>query len=72
MAGGRASARRVTIAPDRVAVLQSTVPSYDRDSCRKALAATVALYADLRERLAPAALMRRADAERAVRDFLLM
>jgi len=52
--------------------LQSTIPSYDRDSCRKALAATVALYPDLRERLAPAALMRRADAERAVRDFLLM
>ena len=40
--------------------------------CWNALVATVALYADLRERLAPAALMRRADAERAVRDFLLM
>jgi hypothetical protein len=56
--------------PDRVVVLQPTVPSYDRDSCRNALAATVALYTDLRARLAPASLMRRGEAERAVRDFL--
>lgn len=59
-------------APERGALLQSTVPSYDRDSCRNALAATMALYADLRERLAPATLVRRGEAERAVRDFLLM
>ena len=57
-------------APDRVAALQATVPSYDRESCRNALAATVGLYSDLRDRLAPATLDRRHEAERAVRDFL--
>ena len=57
-------------AKKRVAALQSTVPSSDRDSCRNALLATVALYANLREQLAPASLMRRGEAERAVRDFL--
>jgi hypothetical protein len=57
-------------ARERVASLQATVPAYERDSCQKALAASVALYADLRERLAPASLARRGEAERAVRDFL--
>jgi len=56
--------------PGRVPALQSTLASYDRESCWNALAATAALYTDLREELAASTLMRRTEAERAVRDFL--
>jgi predicted nucleotidyltransferase len=55
---------------DRVAGLRDTVPSHDRESCRDALLATVQAYTELREQLAPATLVRRSEAERAVRDFL--
>lgn len=64
--------RRIeTSAPGELARLRRTVPSHDEASCRDALRATLALYTDLRERVAPPALARRTDAERAVRDFLL-
>jgi len=59
-------------APGDVAILRRTVPAPDRDSCRDALLATVDLYTALRERSAPATVVRRGDAERAVRDFLRM
>ncbi len=57
-------------APDRAGELRATVPSHDPASCRRALAATVALYADLRDRIAPPTLVRRTEAEDAVRTFL--
>jgi predicted nucleotidyltransferase len=57
-------------APRDVAVLRRTVPSPDRDSCHNALLTTLELYTVLRERLAPTTVVRRSDAERAVRDFL--
>jgi len=50
--------------------LRATVAVHDRTACWSALRATVALYGELRDRLAPAALRRGAAAERAVRDFL--
>ena len=64
--------RRIeTTAPGEVARLQRTVAGYDRASCHAALLATVALYTDLRERVAPPTLARRTEAERVVRAFLL-
>ena len=54
----------------RVPALRSTLSLHDAASCRDALAATVALYTELREQLAPSALIRRTEAERAVREFL--
>jgi predicted nucleotidyltransferase len=57
-------------APDRVAALRAVVAAYDRDSCRRALAAAAALYLDLRARLAPPDLVRRTEAERAVKEFI--
>ena len=57
-------------APGVVTLLERTIPSHDRPSCRAALLATVDLYTELRERLAPPALVRRSDAEREVRQFL--
>jgi len=59
-------------APDRAIALRATVASHDREACRMALAASLALYLDLRERRAPADLVRREEAERAVRDVLSM
>ena len=57
-------------APGRLAALRSTMASHDRQSCVSALRATMALYSELRQRLAPATLQSRAEAEQAVRDFL--
>lgn len=57
-------------APGPAASLRSTVGSHDAASCRNALDASIALYADLRARLAPPDLLRRAHAEREVRAFL--
>jgi len=57
-------------APARVASLRATVAGHDRTGCWSALRETIALYAELRDRLAPPALRRGAEAERAVRDFL--
>lgn len=54
----------------RVPLLRSTLASHDRESCRNALVAAVTLYTDLREQLASSTLVRRTEAERAVRDFL--
>jgi hypothetical protein len=59
-------------APHEMASLRRTIAAHDRASCRDALLATVDLYTALRERGAPATLVRRGDAERAVRDFLRM
>ena len=56
--------------PARVPPLRSTLALHDRESCRNALVATVALYTDLREQLASPTLVRRTDAERAARSFL--
>src|SRR6266545_1075573 len=56
--------------PGRVPALRSTLASYDRESWWNALAASAALYTELREQLASSTLMRRTAAERAVRDFL--
>lgn len=56
--------------PECVAALRATVAAYDRTSCWQALAATAALYTELRERLAAATLKRRTDAEQVVKDFL--
>jgi hypothetical protein len=56
--------------PARVPALRSTLALHDRESCRNALVATVALYTDLREQLASPTLVRRTDAERAARSFL--
>ncbi|HXJ33017.1 MAG TPA: oxalate:formate antiporter [Candidatus Eisenbacteria bacterium] len=56
--------------PDRAGELRATVPAHEAASCRRALAATVALYADLRDRISPPTLVRRAEAEDAVRTFL--
>jgi hypothetical protein len=50
--------------------LRATVPTPDVASCEAALRATVALYTELRDRVAPPTLVRRVAAERAVRDFL--
>src|SRR2546425_11313654 len=71
-AGARPSGmRRVEQrAPERVPALRSTLALHDTTSCRDALAATVALYAELREQLAPPALGCRSEAEHAVRSFL--
>jgi hypothetical protein len=64
--------RRIEMsAPGEVERLRRTVPAYDRASCQAALHATVDLYTDLRERVMPATLARRTEAERMVRDFLL-
>lgn len=57
-------------APREMASLRRTIAAHDRASCRDALLATVDLYTALRERGAPTTLVRRGDAERAVRDFL--
>lgn len=57
-------------APGQVASLRSTLASHDANACRSALTATMALYTALRDRVAPSALQRRAEAERAVREFL--
>jgi predicted nucleotidyltransferase len=57
-------------APREMASLRRTIAAHDRASCRDALLATVDFYTALRERGAPATLVRRGDAERAVRDFL--
>jgi predicted nucleotidyltransferase len=57
-------------APAAVARLSGTVPSPDRAACQTALLASVDLYTDLRERVAPPTLVRNPAAERAVRDFL--
>ena len=57
-------------APGRLAALRSTMASHDRQSCVSALTATMSLYSELRQRLAPATLQSRAEAEQAVRDFL--
>ena len=54
----------------RVAALRSTLSLHDTTSCRDALMATVALYTELREQLAPTTMARRTEAERAVRNFL--
>jgi hypothetical protein len=54
----------------RVAGLRDTVPSHDRESCGDALLAAVPAYIELRGQLALATLVRRSEAERAVRDFL--
>jgi len=56
--------------PARVPALQSTLALHDRESCRNALVATVALYTNLREELASPTLVRKTDAERAARTFL--
>ena len=57
-------------APHEADRLRATVPTPDVASCEAALRATVALYTELRDRVAPPTLVRRAAAERAVRDFL--
>ena len=57
-------------APARVGALSATLALHDRPSCWSALKATVELYTSLRKRLAPRTLVRRADAESAVLDFL--
>src|SRR5438552_4656377 len=57
-------------APARIAALRSTLSFHDTTSCRDALMATVALYTELREQLAPTTMARRTEAERAVRNFL--
>ena len=57
-------------APGDAERLRATVPTLDVASCEAALAATVVLYTELRDRVAPATLVRRTAAERAVRDFL--
>jgi hypothetical protein len=63
--------RRVEMsAAARVAALRATVAAHDRTACWGALRETMALYTELRERLAPPGLQRGAEAERAVRDFL--
>jgi len=54
----------------RVPAFRATLSLHDPLSCRDALVATVALYAELREQIAPPALERRSDAERAARSFL--
>jgi len=71
-AGGQPNGvRRVEqSAPRRVAPLRATLASHDPPSCWDALKATVALYTDLREQLASPSLVRRTEAERAVKDFL--
>lgn len=56
--------------PGRVPLLRSTLASHDRESCWNALVATAAVYTDLREQLASSTLVRRTEAERAVRNFL--
>ena len=53
-----------------VPAFRATLSLHDPLSCRDALVATVALYAELREQIAPPALVRRSDAERAARSFL--
>jgi len=63
--------RRVeTHAPASVSALRSTIGAHDRASCTDAVRASVALYLDLRERLAPPTLRRLVEAERAARAFL--
>jgi predicted nucleotidyltransferase len=57
-------------APREAERLRATVATPDVASCEAALAATVALYIELRDRVAPATLVRRTAAERAVKDFL--
>jgi predicted nucleotidyltransferase len=56
--------------PERVSALRSTLSRHDRTSCRDALVATVELYTELREQLAPPTLVRRSEAEHAVQSFL--
>jgi hypothetical protein len=63
--------RRIeTHAPREADRLRATVATPDVASCEAALAATVTLYTELRDRVAPATLVRRTAAEQAVRDFL--
>jgi predicted nucleotidyltransferase len=63
--------RRVELhAPARLDALRATLAAHERDSCRAALAASVRLYGELRERLAPEALTRRGEAEAAARVLL--
>jgi len=52
-------------APQRIDPLRATLAKHDAESCRQALAATIDLYADLRDRMASEHLVRRGEAERA-------
>jgi predicted nucleotidyltransferase len=58
-------------APQFVAPLAATVGAHDRTSCRDALEAAIALYVNLREPFAVPGLIRRVEAERAAKAFLL-
>jgi hypothetical protein len=62
--------RLETYAPREAERLRATVPAPDVASCEAALQVTIALYTELRDRVAPPTLVRRIAAERAVRDFL--
>jgi hypothetical protein len=63
--------RRIeTNAPEVLPELKLTIGGHDRRLCREALENAIRLYIDLRERLAPAGLIRRPEAEQAARDFL--
>jgi hypothetical protein len=63
--------RRIEVhAPREADRLRATIPTTEVASCLAALAATVALYTELRDRIAPPTLVRLTDAERGVRDFL--
>jgi len=63
--------RRIeTGAPELLSRLKLTVGAHDRKSCGDALKGAISLYTLLRERLAPAGLIRRRAAEQAARDWL--
>jgi hypothetical protein len=57
--------RLETAAPAAVAALRATIADHDADSCVRALAATIALYRELRDASANAPLVRRSTAEAA-------
>ncbi|GAA2758939.1 oxalate:formate antiporter [Actinopolymorpha rutila] len=62
--------RLETNVPDFAAELRGTVAAYDATSCGEAIVQCVRLYRELRDRLAPAELVRRHDAERASVAYL--
>ena len=63
--------RRLEVhAPEQVAPLAVTIGAHDPAAARRALDAAVALYLELRERVAPPELVRHRAAERAAREFV--
>jgi hypothetical protein len=66
----RGSRRLETIATDELPALIATHPAYDRADCGRAILATIELYRQLRDAIAPPTIVRRTEAEHAAVQYL--